>query len=148
MYIYQFLPKCLGFAKRYPSTCIISPTELALSWSLKMYWLIVDCSILIEMFTLSDVQGKARQVERQRERWEKRQHRRRQRSISREKWVETLVVADPKMVEYYGKDGTESYVLAVMNIVSISLFRLFQLRVFLGGVQTWTKRSWLKARFT
>uniref|UniRef100_A0A8B9L350 ADAM metallopeptidase with thrombospondin type 1 motif 7 n=1 Tax=Astyanax mexicanus TaxID=7994 RepID=A0A8B9L350_ASTMX len=54
----------------------------------------------------------------QRERWEKRQHRRRQRSISREKWVETLVVADPKMVEYHGRNGVESYVLSVMNIVA------------------------------
>uniref|UniRef100_A0A8K9WUT9 Peptidase M12B domain-containing protein n=1 Tax=Oncorhynchus mykiss TaxID=8022 RepID=A0A8K9WUT9_ONCMY len=60
-------------------------------------------------------------VERQRERWERRQRRKRrirQRSISREKWVETLVVADSKMVEYHGTKGVESYVLAVMNIVS------------------------------
>uniref|UniRef100_A0A8C7HAP2 ADAM metallopeptidase with thrombospondin type 1 motif 7 n=1 Tax=Oncorhynchus kisutch TaxID=8019 RepID=A0A8C7HAP2_ONCKI len=59
--------------------------------------------------------------ERQRERWERRQRRKRrirQRSISREKWVETLVVADSKMVEYHGSKGVESYVLAVMNIVS------------------------------
>uniref|UniRef100_A0AAZ3Q1Q8 A disintegrin and metalloproteinase with thrombospondin motifs 7 n=1 Tax=Oncorhynchus tshawytscha TaxID=74940 RepID=A0AAZ3Q1Q8_ONCTS len=59
--------------------------------------------------------------ERQRERWERRQRRKRrirQRSISREKWVETLVVADSKMVEYHGTKGVESYVLAVMNIVS------------------------------
>uniref|UniRef100_A0A673X1F7 ADAM metallopeptidase with thrombospondin type 1 motif 7 n=1 Tax=Salmo trutta TaxID=8032 RepID=A0A673X1F7_SALTR len=63
-------------------------------------------------------------VERQRERWERRQRRKRirQRSISREKWVETLVVADSKMVEYHGTKGVESYVLAVMNIVS-GLFR-------------------------
>uniref|UniRef100_A0A673ZJJ0 ADAM metallopeptidase with thrombospondin type 1 motif 7 n=1 Tax=Salmo trutta TaxID=8032 RepID=A0A673ZJJ0_SALTR len=64
-------------------------------------------------------------VERQRERWERRQPRKRrvrQRSISREKWVETLVVADSKMVEYHGTKGVESYVLAVMNIVS-GLFR-------------------------
>ncbi|XP_036391450.1 A disintegrin and metalloproteinase with thrombospondin motifs 7 [Megalops cyprinoides] len=67
-------------------------------------------------------EGGAR-AERHRERWEQKQQRRRirQRSISREKWVETLVVADPKMVEYHGK-GVESYVLAVMNIVS-GLFR-------------------------
>uniref|UniRef100_A0AAR2L7P9 A disintegrin-like and metallopeptidase (reprolysin type) with thrombospondin type 1 motif, 7 n=1 Tax=Pygocentrus nattereri TaxID=42514 RepID=A0AAR2L7P9_PYGNA len=57
-------------------------------------------------------------VERQRERWERRQHRRRPRSISREKWVETLVVADSKMVEHHGRSGVESYVLAVMNIVA------------------------------
>uniref|UniRef100_A0A671KWA6 A disintegrin and metalloproteinase with thrombospondin motifs 7-like n=1 Tax=Sinocyclocheilus anshuiensis TaxID=1608454 RepID=A0A671KWA6_9TELE len=58
------------------------------------------------------------------ERWERRQHRRRirQRSISTEKWVETLVVADPKMVEYHGSKGVVSYVLSVMNIVA-GLFR-------------------------
>ncbi|KAI5608567.1 A disintegrin and metalloproteinase with thrombospondin motifs 7 [Silurus asotus] len=71
---------------------------------------------------VKDVSGRAQRVERQRERWEKKHQRRRRRSISREKWVETLVVADPKMVEYYGKNGVESYVLAVMNIVA-GLFR-------------------------
>lgn len=62
--------------------------------------------------------------QRQRERWERRQQRRRihERSISREKWVETLVVADPKMVEYHGSKRVESYILAVMNIVA-GLFR-------------------------
>ncbi|XP_035388269.1 A disintegrin and metalloproteinase with thrombospondin motifs 7 isoform X1 [Electrophorus electricus] len=67
-------------------------------------------------------QGSATLGERQRERWERRQHRRRQRSISREKWVETLVVADQKMVEYHGRSSVETYVLAVMNIVA-GLFR-------------------------
>ncbi|XP_058484781.1 A disintegrin and metalloproteinase with thrombospondin motifs 7 [Solea solea] len=63
--------------------------------------------------------------ERQRERWERRQQRRRrihQRSVSKEKWVETLVVADHKMVEYHGSKAVESYVLTVMNIVA-GLFR-------------------------
>ncbi|XP_030621018.1 A disintegrin and metalloproteinase with thrombospondin motifs 7 [Chanos chanos] len=66
------------------------------------------------------VKGASVKWERQRERWERRQNRRRirQRSVSREKWVETLVVADPKMVEYHGSKGVESYVLAVMNIVA------------------------------
>lgn len=63
------------------------------------------------------------EIERQRERWELRQQRRKrrihQRSVSKEKWVETLVVADPKMVEYHGSKAVESYILAVMNIVSI-----------------------------
>ncbi|KAL6468877.1 hypothetical protein MHYP_G00224010 [Metynnis hypsauchen] len=67
---------------------------------------------------VKDPWGGAARGERQRERWERRQHRRRQRSISREKWVETLVVADSKMVEYHGRSGVESYVLAVMNIVA------------------------------
>uniref|UniRef100_A0AAQ5XSA8 ADAM metallopeptidase with thrombospondin type 1 motif 7 n=1 Tax=Amphiprion ocellaris TaxID=80972 RepID=A0AAQ5XSA8_AMPOC len=65
-------------------------------------------------------------MERQRERWELRQQRKRrrirERSISREKWVETLVVADPKMVDHHGSKAVESYVLAVMNIVA-GLFR-------------------------
>ncbi|XP_062357144.1 A disintegrin and metalloproteinase with thrombospondin motifs 7 [Cinclus cinclus] len=59
--------------------------------------------------------------ERRRERWEQRQSRRRrirQRSISREKWVETLVVADTKMVEFHGSANVEKYVLTVMNMVA------------------------------
>uniref|UniRef100_A0A8C5JMH4 ADAM metallopeptidase with thrombospondin type 1 motif 7 n=1 Tax=Junco hyemalis TaxID=40217 RepID=A0A8C5JMH4_JUNHY len=60
---------------------------------------------------------------RRRERWEQKQHRRRrrrikQRSISREKWVETLVVADTKMVEFHGSANIEKYVLTVMNMVA------------------------------
>lgn len=35
--------------------------------------------------------------------------------------METLVVADSKMVEYHGSKGVESYVLAVMNIVSVNV---------------------------
>uniref|UniRef100_A0A3P9NKJ1 ADAM metallopeptidase with thrombospondin type 1 motif 7 n=1 Tax=Poecilia reticulata TaxID=8081 RepID=A0A3P9NKJ1_POERE len=65
-------------------------------------------------------------IERQRERWERRHDKRRrrihQRSVSREKWVETLVVADPKMVDHHGSKAVEDYVLAVMNIVA-GLFR-------------------------
>lgn len=61
-------------------------------------------------------------IDRQRERWERRRLRKRrrihQRSVSKEKWVETLVVADPKMVEYHGSKAVENYILAVMNIVS------------------------------
>ncbi|XP_064244844.1 A disintegrin and metalloproteinase with thrombospondin motifs 7 isoform X1 [Passer domesticus] len=59
--------------------------------------------------------------ERRRERWEQKQQRRRrirQRSISREKWVETLVVADTKMVEFHGSANIEKYVLTVMNMVA------------------------------
>uniref|UniRef100_A0A663MYP2 ADAM metallopeptidase with thrombospondin type 1 motif 7 n=1 Tax=Athene cunicularia TaxID=194338 RepID=A0A663MYP2_ATHCN len=59
--------------------------------------------------------------EKRRERWEQKQHRKRrirQRSISREKWVETLVVADTKMIEYHGSENIEKYVLTVMNMVA------------------------------
>ncbi|NWH81980.1 ATS7 metalloproteinase, partial [Piaya cayana] len=61
------------------------------------------------------------QSEKRRERWEQKQHRRRrikQRSVSKEKWVETLVVADTKMVEYHGSENIEKYVLTVMNMVA------------------------------
>ncbi|XP_063781564.1 A disintegrin and metalloproteinase with thrombospondin motifs 7 isoform X2 [Pseudophryne corroboree] len=66
--------------------------------------------------------------ERRRERWEETQKRHRRerlisrRSISKEKWVEALVVADSKMVEYHGKNNVENYVLTVMNMVA-GLFR-------------------------
>ncbi|NWR49842.1 ATS7 metalloproteinase, partial [Regulus satrapa] len=64
--------------------------------------------------------------ERRRERWEQKQPGRRRRrrrrmkprSISREKWVETLVVADTKMVEFHGSLNVEKYVLTVMNMVA------------------------------
>ncbi|XP_062439542.1 A disintegrin and metalloproteinase with thrombospondin motifs 7 isoform X1 [Rhea pennata] len=59
--------------------------------------------------------------EKRRERWEQKQRRKRrikQRSISKEKWVETLVVADTKMVEYHGSENIEKYVLTVMNMVA------------------------------
>ncbi|XP_072255221.1 A disintegrin and metalloproteinase with thrombospondin motifs 7 [Pyxicephalus adspersus] len=64
-----------------------------------------------------------RKLERRRERWEQSQKQRREhpisrRSISKEKWVETLVVADPKMVEYHGTNNVENYVLTVMNMVA------------------------------
>uniref|UniRef100_A0A663FGV1 ADAM metallopeptidase with thrombospondin type 1 motif 12 n=1 Tax=Aquila chrysaetos chrysaetos TaxID=223781 RepID=A0A663FGV1_AQUCH len=40
------------------------------------------------------------------------------RSVSKERWVETLVVADSKMVEYHGSDHVESYILTIMNMVT------------------------------
>lgn len=64
------------------------------------------------------VQGSP-ELKHQREHWEQRQQKRRQqRSISKEKWVETLVVADSKMVEYHGQPQVESYVLTIMNMVA------------------------------
>ncbi|KAF5929416.1 hypothetical protein HPG69_013713 [Diceros bicornis minor] len=42
------------------------------------------------------------------------------RSVSRERYVETLVVADKMMVAYHGRRDVEQYVLAIMNIVSAS----------------------------
>uniref|UniRef100_A0A7M4DZF2 ADAM metallopeptidase with thrombospondin type 1 motif 7 n=1 Tax=Crocodylus porosus TaxID=8502 RepID=A0A7M4DZF2_CROPO len=60
-------------------------------------------------------------LSKRRERWEQKQQKKRrikQRSISKEKWVETLVVADTKMVEYHGSENIEKYVLTVMNMVA------------------------------
>uniref|UniRef100_A0A8D0L0W6 ADAM metallopeptidase with thrombospondin type 1 motif 7 n=1 Tax=Sphenodon punctatus TaxID=8508 RepID=A0A8D0L0W6_SPHPU len=60
-------------------------------------------------------------LEKRRERWEQKQQKKRrirQRSISKEKWVETLVVADTKMVEYHGSQNVKKYVLTVMNMVA------------------------------
>lgn len=42
------------------------------------------------------------------------------RSVSRERYVETLVVADKMMVSYHGRRDIEQYILAVMNIVSFN----------------------------
>ncbi|XP_059495179.1 A disintegrin and metalloproteinase with thrombospondin motifs 7 [Stegostoma tigrinum] len=74
---------------------------------------------------VSDSLKNLQYLERKREKWEKKKQRRRrikQRSISKEKWVETLVVADSKMVEHHGSENIEAYVLTVMNMVA-GLFR-------------------------
>ncbi|XP_059193198.1 A disintegrin and metalloproteinase with thrombospondin motifs 12 [Centropristis striata] len=67
------------------------------------------------------------QVEREREEWEREQQQQRgenqaqsrsQRSVSRERWVETMVVADAKLIEYHGSDNVESYIFTIMNMVA------------------------------
>ena len=56
--------------------------------------------------------------------WEKtnhhqsQKHSRHKRSISLERHVETLVVVDTKMVEYYKDEDVTTYVLTIMNMVS------------------------------
>jgi len=74
----------------------------------------------------ADHGGGLEDAERRRQRWEQRRGARKgrrvhQRSVTTEKWVETLVVADHKMVEYHGSQGVEGYVLAIMNIVSTNI---------------------------
>ncbi|XP_060092579.1 A disintegrin and metalloproteinase with thrombospondin motifs 12 [Heteronotia binoei] len=62
-----------------------------------------------------------RQQELRREKWERNRLRTKatsRRSVSRERWVETLVVADSKMIEYHGSDNVESYILTIINMVS------------------------------
>ncbi|XP_053557160.1 A disintegrin and metalloproteinase with thrombospondin motifs 12 [Bombina bombina] len=61
------------------------------------------------------------QQEHQREKWERKQEKGRKispRSVSKERWVETLVVVDTKMIEYHGSDNVESYVFTIMNMVT------------------------------
>ena len=60
-------------------------------------------------------------VEREREDWETEENRhpsRSHRSVSRERWVETMVVADSKLIDYHGHDNVESYIFTIMNMVS------------------------------
>lgn len=67
-----------------------------------------------------DSPGTSPTLELRRERWERSAAPGRslsRRSISRERWVETLVVADTKMVEYHGSENVESYILTIMNMV-------------------------------
>ena len=47
--------------------------------------------------------------------WREKRHKR---SISKENYVETLVVIDKTMIAYHGKQEIEPYVLTIMNIVS------------------------------
>lgn len=47
------------------------------------------------------------------------------RSVSRERYVETLVVADKMMVGYHGRRDIEQYILAVMNIVSFTTQKMY-----------------------
>lgn len=65
-------------------------------------------------------------AEREREEWEREQQMgddraqsRSQRSVSRERWVETMVVADSKLIEYHGSDNVESYIFTIMNMVRV-----------------------------
>lgn len=92
----------------------------------------------------ADSPSDSAQAEEEREEWEREQQRggrpdrgRSQRSVSRERWVETMVVADSKLIEYHGSENVESYIFTIMNMVS-SLGRsevfcslLFTLKIFL-----------------
>ncbi|XP_076854874.1 A disintegrin and metalloproteinase with thrombospondin motifs 12-like isoform X2 [Brachyhypopomus gauderio] len=79
------------------------------------------------------------QVERFRELWEQKQlssqnieqnsgsgqfPRRRisSRSVSTERWVETMVVADSKVLQYHGNSNVENYIFTIMNMVA-GIFR-------------------------
>nr|XP_058916802.1 A disintegrin and metalloproteinase with thrombospondin motifs 12 isoform X2 [Kogia breviceps] len=70
---------------------------------------------------LKDSLGTSQKQELQREKWARSKLPGRslsRRSISKERWVETLVVADTKMIEYHGSENVESYILTIMNMVT------------------------------
>ncbi|KAL3866276.1 hypothetical protein ACJMK2_043584 [Sinanodonta woodiana] len=60
----------------------------------------------------------------QRERWERHNRKKRsptgrhKRSVSTERYVETLVVVDPLMVKFYENEDLDTYVLTIMNMVA------------------------------
>ncbi|XP_049326441.1 A disintegrin and metalloproteinase with thrombospondin motifs 7 isoform X2 [Astyanax mexicanus] len=68
--------------------------------------------------------GVAVQVEQDREVWEQEQgggagrRRMSRRSVSTERWVETMVVADSKLLQYHGNNNVESYIFTIMNMVA------------------------------
>ncbi|XP_078601807.1 A disintegrin and metalloproteinase with thrombospondin motifs 7-like [Branchiostoma floridae x Branchiostoma japonicum] len=74
------------------------------------------------------LEGNRQRDETRRERWENKHHNhggeqhgsraRAKRSVSKERFVETLVVVDKKMVDYYKDDDVETYVLTLLNMVS------------------------------
>ncbi|MEQ2193695.1 hypothetical protein XENOCAPTIV_010327, partial [Xenoophorus captivus] len=72
-------------------------------------------------------------VEKEREEWEREHWRgeaqvqsRSQRSVSRERWVETMVVADSKLIEYHGSENVESYIFTIMNMVENFCFSVLR----------------------
>ena len=50
-----------------------------------------------------------------------RRRRRQRRSVSVERNVETLIVVDPSMMDYYKNEDIENYVLTIMNMVVLTL---------------------------
>lgn len=77
--------------------------------------------VLVCVFDITDSPEHSKQTEHERERWE-REHRgpdqvRSRRSVSTERWVETMVVADSKMLQYHGNNNVENYIFTVLNMV-------------------------------
>lgn len=86
----------------------------------------------MSLLALPDTLNFFKQEDHRREKWEQNHVAVRKvsrRSVSKERWVETLVVADSKMVEYHGSDHVESYILTIMNMVG-KIFFLFNFLFF------------------
>ncbi|XP_046872442.1 A disintegrin and metalloproteinase with thrombospondin motifs 12-like [Hypomesus transpacificus] len=78
---------------------------------------------------VKDAPGDSVQVEREREAWEREEQeegrgglpdprRVKPRSVSRERWVETMVVVDSKLINYHGSENVEAYIFTIMNMVA------------------------------
>ncbi|KAI7813138.1 putative A disintegrin and metalloproteinase with thrombospondin motifs 12, partial [Triplophysa rosa] len=85
---------------------------------------------------VKDGAGYSQQVDQERERWEREQRQQggdgnrdpdqewerprrvSRRSISKERWVETIVVGDSKLMDYHGSGNVESYIFTIMNMVA------------------------------
>lgn len=83
-------------------------------------------SVISPIICPIDAPSDSVEAEGEREEWEREQQRgggqarsRTQRSVSKERWVETMVVADSKLIEYHGSDNVESYIFTIMNMVRI-----------------------------
>uniref|UniRef100_A0A8C8BC51 Peptidase M12B domain-containing protein n=1 Tax=Otus sunia TaxID=257818 RepID=A0A8C8BC51_9STRI len=79
------------------SGCISKP------WSSGKPWWMSDASVFPTSLPVNDMLSS---------------HSRQKRSVSLERFVETLVVADKMMVGYHGRKDIEHYLLSVMNIVA------------------------------
>lgn len=72
------------------------------------------------LLPISETSNFSTQQELQREKWERSHMMAKtisRRSVSKERWVETLVVADSKMIEYHGSENVEAYILTIINMV-------------------------------
>lgn len=94
------------------------------------------------------------QAEGEREEWEREQQRaggqaqpRTQRSVSRERWVETMVVADSKLIDYHGSDNVESYIFTIMNMVRTEGL-LTHSQTFLSADREFWVNRWLESSMT
>jgi len=96
------------------STCISLKSSVSRCW---------DCSAVVKICVASSVLvtvpvNDAADVDSAAERNETAiRRRRRKRSVSVERNVETLVVVDPSMMDYYKNENIENYVLTIMNMV-------------------------------
>uniref|UniRef100_A0A6Q2XJB6 Peptidase M12B domain-containing protein n=1 Tax=Esox lucius TaxID=8010 RepID=A0A6Q2XJB6_ESOLU len=78
---------------------------------------ISTCEGLCCISVSADTLGESLVVEREREDWQREQEEARGRE-EEAKWVETMVVADSKLLEYHGSDNVEAYIFTIMNMVA------------------------------